>query len=118
MPLAPSATVSVDLDTVTPAVSPSVTVTANETIITLSYSSALSAATTSWVMEAMSSTASSSAALTTHTRCTVLQLLGVKVSVFWLRGVLRSVSTVTSELPVEATRITTSELGWASSFTV
>ena len=79
-------------------------------MLTLSYSSALSAATTAWAMEAASLTASVSWAARTVTVFAVLQLDGVKVRV--------AGDTVTSLLPLLVTPITTSEAGWASRTTV
>ena len=87
------------------------TVTGTERIVTVSYSSALSAATTAWAMVAVSSVVSASSAAHTVTLCAVSQLLGVKVR---LAG-----ETVTSLLPVFLfTAITTLEVGSTSSFTV
>ena len=97
-------------DTLTPAVSSSVTVTHTPATVTRSNSLALLAATTAWVMDAASFTASSSCAARTVTVCAVLQLDGVKVRV--------AGDTVTSLLPLLVTPITTSEAGWASRTTV
>ena len=97
-------------DTVAPAVSSSVTVTLTPATVTRSNSSALLAATTAWVMDAASFTASASWAARTVTVCAVLQLLVVKVRV--------AGDTVTSGLPLLVTLITTSEVGWASRTTV
>ena len=112
----PSATVSVVSDTLTPA-SSSATVTATPATLTLSNSSALREASTAWVMEAASFTASASWAARTVTVCAVSQLDEVKVRVVWLPDVAASVSAVTSELSL-LTVITTSEAGWASRTTV
>ena len=98
-----------DSEFVTPA-SSSATVTATPAMVAVSYSSALSAATTAWAMEAASFTASASWAADTVTVCAVLQLIEVKVS--------RAGVTVTSVLPLAVTLITTSEEGWGSSTTV
>ena len=97
-------------DTVAPASSSSVTVTATEPMVAASYSSALRAATTAWAMEAASFTASASWAARTVTVCAVLQLARVKVRV--------AGDTVTSVLPVLVTLITTSEVGCTSRTTV
>ena len=97
------------MDTIAPAVSSSVTVTATPAMLTASYSSALLAASTAWVMEAASFTASSSWAARTVTVFAVAQLDEEKVRV--------AGDTVTSELAL-LTVITTSEVGCASSFTV
>ena len=110
MELLPSATVSVVSDTVTPAVSSSVTVTLTPAMVTASYSLALREASTAWAMAAASLTPSTSWAAATVTVCAVLQLLGVKVRV--------AGDTVTSELPVLVTPITTLEAGCVFSFTV
>ena len=108
--LLPSATVSVVSDTAHPGGVVVGHVTATPATFTLSYSSALLEASTAWVMEAASFTASASWAARTVTVCAVLQLLVVKVRV--------AGDTVTSELPVLVTLITTSEVGCVSSFTV
>ena len=79
------------------------TVTATPAMLTASYSLALREATTAWVMDAASSTASASWAARTVTVCGVLQLLVVKVR---LAGVA-----VRSLLPLLVTLITTSEVG-------
>ena len=110
MALPPSATVSVVADTVAPAVSSSVTVTATPAMVTASNSLALLAASTAWVMDAASFTASASWAAATVTVCAVLQLLEVKVKV--------AGDTVTSVLPLLVTLITTLDAGWASRATV
>ena len=117
MLLPPSATSSAVSDTVAPAVSSSVTVTATPAMVTASYSLALRAATTAWLMDAASFTASASWSARTVTVCAVSQLDGVKVRVAWLPNVAPSVSTVTSVLSL-LTVITTSEAGGASSTTV
>ena len=109
MALPPSSTVSVAADTVTPAVSSSVTVTATPAMVTASNSLALREASTAWAMEAASFTASASWAAATVTVCAVSQLLEVKVKV--------AGDAVTSVLPL-VTVITTSEVGCASSLTV
>ena len=102
LPLAPSATVSVVSDTVTPAVSSSVTVTVTPAMVTASNSLALWEASTAWVMAAVSFTASASWAAATVTVCAVAQLAVVKVRV--------AGDTVTSVLLL-LTVITTSEVG-------
>ena len=96
--------------TATPAVSSSVTVTATPAMVTASYASALLAATTAWVMDAASFTASASSAADTLTVCAVLQLAGEKVKV--------AGDTVTSGLPLLVTPITTLEAGCTSRTTV
>ena len=85
-------------------------------MVTLSYSLALLEATTAWLIEAASFAASASWSAATVTVCATLQLLGVKVSVFWLPDVT-AVSTVTSELLLVSV-ITTSEVGCTSRTTV
>ena len=110
MPRPPSATVSVVSDTLTPAVSSSVTATATPAMFTASNSSALREASTAWEMEAASFTASASWAAATVTVFAVLQLLVVKVRV--------AGDTVTSVLPVLVTLITTLEVGCVFSLTV
>ena len=106
----PSATVSVVSDTVTPAVSSSVTVTATPAMLTASYSLALREASTAWAMEAASFTASASWAARTVTVCAVAQLDEEKVRV--------AGDTVTSGLPLLVTPITTLEVGCVFSLTV
>ena len=100
-----------DADNVKPATSSSTTVTGSATSVTGAYSLALLASTTMWLMVAVSGSASPSWAAATITICAVFQLLGVKVSLSWLPDVPVSVSSVTSELPLLVTRITTSEEG-------
>ena len=86
------------------------TVTATPAMVTASNSSALREASTAWVMDAASFTASASWAAATVTVCAVLQLARVKVRV--------AGDTVTSVLPVLVTLITTSEVGCTSRTTV
>ena len=107
--MAPSSTVKVVSDTTTDA-SSSVTVTATEPMVTVSYSSALPAAATVCAIDAASLAASVSWAAVTVTVWAVSQSLVVNVSVVGVR--------VTSELPVVVVLITTSEVGGAFSFTV
>ena len=116
--LAPSSTVSVVSDTVTPAVSSSSTVTVTPAMVTASNSLALWEASTAWVMAAVSFTASASWAAATVTVCAVAQLDEEKVRVVWLPDVPVSVSSVTSVLPVLVTLITTVEVGCVFSTTV
>ena len=97
-------------DTVAPAVSSSVTVTATPAMVAASYSLALLEASTVWVMDAASFAASASWAADTLTVCAVPQLAGVKVRV--------AGDTVTSGLPLLVTLITTSEVGCTSRTTV
>ena len=91
--------------------SSSATVTVTPAIVAASNSLALRAASTAWVMDAASFTASASWAAATVTVCAVSQLAGSE-------GQRVAGVTVTSSLPLLVTLITTSEVGWASSFTV
>ena len=97
-------------DTVAPAVSSSVTVTATPAMVAAAYSLALREATTAWVMDAASFTASASWAADTVTVFAVSQLDEEKVRV--------AGDTVTSVLPVLVTLITTLPDGCASRTTV
>ena len=103
---------------VIPALSSSLTVTVRSSSKP-SYSLALEASTTAWLMVALSATASSSWAASTVTVWGVSQVPEVKVSVFWTPLVSLSVSAmVTSELPETVRLMTTSALGSVLSLTV
>ena len=108
--MAPSSTVKVVSDTVTAAVSSSVTVTDTDTAAASSYSSALRPGITSWVTAAASSSLSLSCRAHIRTVFGVSQLSGAKVISLGVR--------FTSELPLIVSDSTTSPVGGAFSFTV